>query len=112
MTNRFFYWAPRILSILFAVFISLFALDVFGEGYPFWEAILALVMHLIPTYIVIIATLIAWKREIIGGIMFITLGLFYLFMTMGKVHFSAHLFIAAPLILIGGMFILHRLITK
>ena len=70
MKNKFLYWAPRILSILLAVFISLFALDVFSEGYPFWEAILALVIHLVPTYLVIIATVIAWKWEIIGGSIF------------------------------------------
>ena len=39
--KRTLFWAPRILCILFAVFVSLFALDVFGEGYGFWETILA-----------------------------------------------------------------------
>ena len=43
------YWAPRILSIIFAGFISLFALDVFNEGHSFWETLLALAVHLIPT---------------------------------------------------------------
>lgn len=69
---------------------------------------LALVMHLIPTYLVIIATLIAWKWEIIGGSIFIALGLFYVFMTSGRMHLSAYLFITGPLVLIGGMFILQR----
>ena len=108
MKNKLLFWTPRILSILFAAFISLFALDVFGEGHSFWEAILGLLIHLVPTYLVIIATLIAWKREIIGGSMFIALGLFYIFMTRGRMHFSAYLFITIPLILIGVMFILHR----
>jgi hypothetical protein len=34
--RRMLFWTPRLLSILFAIFISLFALDVFGEGYGFW----------------------------------------------------------------------------
>ena len=42
------YWSPRILCILFAIFISLFALDVFGEGDGFWEFSLQLVIGLGP----------------------------------------------------------------
>ena len=111
MKNKLLYWTPRVLSIAFAVFISLFALDVFGEGYSFWKAVLALVIHLIPTYLVIIATLIAWKWGLLGGSMFIALGLFYVFMTRGRAHLSVPI-ITAPLILIGGMFILNRLTKK
>ena len=33
------FWTPRILCILFAIFISLFALDVFGEGYGFFRVL-------------------------------------------------------------------------
>jgi hypothetical protein len=67
MTKNKFYFLPRILAILFIVFISLFALDVFGE--PHW--FLALLMHLIPSYILIILTIIAWRNEKIGGILFL-----------------------------------------
>lgn len=48
------FWTPRILCLLFAVFLSLFALDVFTEGYGFWKSILALLIHLIPTWIVLV----------------------------------------------------------
>ena len=63
------YWTPRILGIIFAVFISIFALDVFGE-YKFPEVLIALFMHLVPTYLVLGALLVAWKWEKIGGILF------------------------------------------
>ena len=42
------FWTPRILCIVFALFLSLFSLDVFGEGYGFWETLLALLIHLVP----------------------------------------------------------------
>jgi hypothetical protein len=58
---------PRILAILFAAFLSVFALDVFGEGYWFWGTIRALFMHLIPTMIVLAALIIAWRWEGVGG---------------------------------------------
>jgi hypothetical protein len=69
--NKFFYWLPRILAVLFIIFISLFALDVFGTGAGFWQEIGGFLIHLIPSYILIIATIVAWKREFIGGILFI-----------------------------------------
>ena len=83
-TLRFLYWAPRVLGILLAVFVSVFALDVFGEGYGFWSTVLALVMHLIPTALIVLALVIGWRWEWIGGILFIALGVFYVFMTGGS----------------------------
>jgi len=40
--DRTVYWLPRLLSIAFILFLSLFSLDVFGEGYGFWNTLLAL----------------------------------------------------------------------
>ena len=40
-------WTPRILGILFAVFLNLFALDVFGEDHGFWKTILTLLIHFV-----------------------------------------------------------------
>ena len=74
------YWAPRILGILFAAFISIFALEVFTEGYEFWDTVVALVMHLVPTAIIVIVLLIAWRWERIGGVLFLLLGALYIVM--------------------------------
>jgi hypothetical protein len=54
--------------------VSAFALDVFGMGGSVWQEIGGFLIHLIPSYILIIATIIAWKKEFIGGIIFIALG--------------------------------------
>src|SRR5512136_208534 len=40
--QQWLYWAPRVLCIVMAMFISLFALDVFGSGQGFWWTTLAL----------------------------------------------------------------------
>ena len=103
-TRRLLYWTPRVLTILFAVFISVFALDVFGEGYGFWETALALVMHLVPTFLILIALAVAWRWEWVGALLFAALGVWYLVMAGGKVHWSALLFIAGPLLLLGVLF--------
>ncbi len=61
--SKILYWSPRILGVLIAIFVSLFALDVFGEGYSFWETIAALAMHLIPTLVILVVLVIAWRWE-------------------------------------------------
>jgi hypothetical protein len=101
------FWAPRILCILFAAFLSIFSFDVFGEDYGFWETVLALLIHLIPVYIVVIALVIAWRWEWVGAALFITLALVYLIMSWGRFHWSAYVAISGPLFLLGILFLLN-----
>ena len=107
--KRLLFWAPRILCILFAVFVSLFALDVFGEGYGFWGTILALLIHLIPTGVILIVLAISWRWEWVGGILFIALGVLYMVMFRGRAHWSAYLVISGPLFLVGVLFLINWL---
>jgi len=104
--KRLLFWTPRVLCILFAVFISLFALDVFGEGYTFWEMLLGFLIHLIPTGIVLVVLVISWRWEWVGGILFIALGVAYLVMSWNKFHWSAYVAISGPLFLIGVLFLI------
>jgi hypothetical protein len=103
--NRLLLWAPRVLAILFAAFISIFALDVFGEGYSFWETIVALVMHLVPTAVVLVALAIAWRWQRVGGLLFIALGLLYI-LIFREGDWIAYLLISGPLFLTGALFLL------
>ncbi len=103
------FWMPRILCVLFAVFISLFALDVFGEGYDFWETIVALLMHLIPTGIILIALVIAWRWEWVGALLFLALGVWYVIMAWGEFEWVTYLVIVGPLLLVGALFLVNWL---
>ena len=105
LTKRLLFWSPRILSIIFAAFISLFALDVFGPGYSFAETIVALAMHLIPTAIFLALLVISWRWEVVGAVVFPVLGLLYIASFQGRFHWSVYLIIAGPLFLIGGLFL-------
>ena len=107
--KRLLFWTPRVLCILFAVFVSLFALDVFGEGYGFWGTMLALLMHLIPTGVILIVLAISWRWEWVGGILFTALGVLYLVMFWGRFHWSAYLLISGPLLLVGILFLINWL---
>lgn len=76
--NKFLYWTPRGLSILFVLFLGLMSLDVFEGNQGFWNTVLALFMHNLPTLFLAVLLVISWKREIVGGISFILAGITYL----------------------------------
>jgi F0F1-type ATP synthase assembly protein I len=65
--HEFLYWAPRALCITFALFTSVFALDVFEEGHGFWTTALGFIMHLTPTFILLVLLALSWRWEWIGG---------------------------------------------
>ena len=105
--KRVVFWTPRILCILFAIFLSLFSLDVFGEGLGFWKTILALLIHLIPIYIVFITLVIAWRWEWVGALLFNALAVFYVIWAWGQFSWIASVTISGPLFLIGVLFLLN-----
>ncbi len=105
--KRVLFWSPRILCILFAAFLSLFALDVFGEGIGFWEAIPALLIHLVPVYFVVIVLIVAWRWEWVGAVLFTLLAALYVIQAWGRFDWSAYVVISGPLILLGVLFLLN-----
>jgi len=80
--GKFLYWTPRVLSILFVAFLFLFSLDVIELGFGFWGTLLAFLIHSIPAIILLILLLVSWRREIVGGIIFILFGIAYIFLNL------------------------------
>ena len=118
--NRFVYWTPRILSIIFILFLAIFSLDVFDMKLSFWETASGLFMHNIPVFVLSIILLISWKHEIVGGITFILAGILYVvIMSMNILRnsfewymLSYSLIIAGPAFFIGILFITNWLRKK
>jgi len=111
MKNKWLYMLPRALGILFAVFISIFALDAFEDGVPFWESLVGFLIHLVPTYIIIAILLIAWKWEWVGGVLFLLAGVVFIVL-MRVPDWIAILLISRPPFLIGVLFITSHLYSK
>lgn len=99
------YWTLRILAIVFALFLSLFAFDAFEKGFSF-ETLIGFIIHLMPVYVLVIFIIIAWKREWVGGIGFLTAGIFFMLFFHTYKNLFAFLFISGPAYLIGILFIL------
>ena len=74
-SGKVIFLLPRILCMLAILFISVFALDALDPELSLWQQIVGFLIHLIPSFILIAILVLAWKREFIGGIIFILLGL-------------------------------------
>jgi hypothetical protein len=106
----FLLWSPRIAAILFTILISLFAFDVFGTGAGFFKTLLALIMHLIPSFLLITAIVFSWKRPWIGGIFMIVLGIVYFIWAQYNTRAAAFIYIV--LFIIGALFLASWFLRK
>lgn len=106
-TKQFLFWTPRIMCLVFALFTSIFAFDVFNEGISFWEVLFALMVHLIPTFVLLIVLVISWKHELVGTVTFLLLTIFYLIMTWGKFPLLNYIILCSPMVVISILFFLN-----
>ncbi|MCB0107813.1 MAG: hypothetical protein KDE53_17955 [Caldilineaceae bacterium] len=104
-TKQWLIWSPRLLGILFALFLSIFALDVFGAGYTVWETVLALLIHLIPTFALLIALALAWRWQWVGAVIFLGFATWYLVETWGQAQLFVLLMICGPPLLVGLLYL-------
>ncbi|MDE2181867.1 MAG: hypothetical protein KGJ78_02475 [Alphaproteobacteria bacterium] len=115
MSKFFFYWLPRILAILLILFISVFALDVLEEHASPAQIATDLFMHLIPSLVLLIVLIAAWRWEWIGALVFAGAGAFYLYSVWIKhsiapqqtfeQHVGISLLIAGPALLVAFLFL-------
>ena len=118
---RLFHWMPRILCILAILFISIFAADAFGPGRSLAEQLGDFILHLIPSFVLLIILLVAWKWELAGGILFLVIGLglspFIYRLNYNMNHsawmsFLIILMITVPFIIVGALFIMSHFLNK
>jgi hypothetical protein len=113
-SKRVLLWAPRVLSMAYIAFLSIFALDVFGEQLGLWKTALALIMHLaFPCFLLLAALILAWRREWIGAVVFTIWGLFYVITTAAaanpwtsEMRLNLALGIGGPAFLIAVLFLI------
>lgn len=112
---RILYWTPRILGILAILFLSMFALDAFNPALTIWQQIGGFLIHMIPSFILLGILAVAWKWELIGGLIFTLIGLAFspvvYLLNYNRLHSVKEslfvlLIITVPFILTGLLFIL------
>jgi hypothetical protein len=85
--------------MLFAAFLAVFAFDVFDEGFGLGETVIALLLHLLPSALVVILLAVAWRWEPIGALFFGLAALAMLVVSRGEAWV-----ISGPSLLVGLLF--------
>ena len=119
---KVFHWLPRIICILAILFISMFAADAFAPELTIWQQLGGFLIHLIPSFILIAILIVAWKWELIGGIILVVIGLvmspLVFMLNYNRIHFSVGqslviiLAITFPFIVVGILFIISHSLKK
>jgi hypothetical protein len=67
-------WIPRVLCILAIGFLLMFGLDAFDPRLSLTDQVLGFLIHSIPAFVLMAVLALAWKRELVGGVVFALLG--------------------------------------
>lgn len=95
-------YLPRLIATAAILFISLFALDAFRPDKPWFDAFIEFAIHLMPSIVLLVVLLIAWRYERLGGTLFILAGFAPFFLLSGAL--LSHLIIGGPFIIAGLSF--------
>ena len=118
---RLIHWIPRVICILAILFISMFAADAFAPELTIWQQLGAFLMHLIPSFILLALLIVAWKWELIGGVIFTVIGIGlspFIFQHNYAMNQSVSmslfiiLMITFPFIVVGVLFIISHYMKK
>jgi hypothetical protein len=102
---KIIHWAPRIAAILIIFFTSLFSLDVFEMDAPPLQLLGGFIMHNIPSIIMIVLLIFAWKRPAVGFAAFIiAAALFTIFFVRSIYALPNLLLFVFPILLVAFLF--------
>lgn len=111
--KQILHYSPRILSILFCLFIMMFSFDVFDGNSTIPEMLIGFIMHNLPVFGMAIITFFAWNNDLIGGVGFIGISLFFFFLVSsnmnneGGIINPAVIIISLPALLISALYFIN-----
>lgn len=103
--SKIIHWAPRAASILIIFFISLFSLDVFDMEASPLELLGGFLIHNIPSIVMLVLLIFAWKRPAVGFVAFMVAGvLFAIFFVRDFYALPNLILFMFPILLIAFLF--------
>lgn len=102
---KIIYWAPRLAAIAIILFISLFSLDVFETPGSALELLGGLLIHNLPSLVMLAVLIVAWKWPAVGFVAFLALGVLFILFFVRSIDALPNLLIfVLPILLIAGLF--------
>ncbi len=99
--ERLYHWIPRVLGIAIAVFLALFA-----TAEPF------ALMQLVPSFLILLVVLIAWKKDLLGLLGFLVLGILATFFFHTYTKTLNFVIISVPFFLVSVFYLRNFLEQK
>lgn len=105
-TAKMIYWMPRVAGVVIAIFVGLFALDVFEGEASIWQKMLAFLIHAMPAISLSVIAALAWKRDWLGCVVFGLAALLFLYFLLPNPleQFGVVLLFSGPLAMISLMY--------
>lgn len=99
------HWAPRIAALLIIIFVGLFSLDVFETGAPPLEVLAGFLIHNLPSFVMLVLLIFAWKRPAVGFIAYLIVGAGFAAFFVRDVNSLPNLLLfVLPILLIASLF--------
>ena len=105
--DKILFFVPRILMIVYIIFISMFAFDVFNENQMFLESLIELCIQLIPSIMLSIILWYAWNNQKNGGFLLIGVGVIFTLFFELYTNFTTFLMLGVPIFISGILFLLN-----
>jgi hypothetical protein len=96
-------WSSRVLGIVVCLFLSLFALDAFSGGKSAAESVGDFLIHVAPMLVLLGVIALSWRREWVGGVVFIAVAFAYAYVARHHVSWIAT--VSGPLLAVGILFL-------
>lgn len=90
----------------------MFALDSFDGDKTVFAQIGDFLIHLIPSFVLIVLLYFSWRHEIIGVVAFLLLAIAYIILAWEKFPLSTYLIISGPMVLISILFLTNMFLKK
>ena len=103
-------WFPRILAILFLLFLMIFSFDVFEiPGTPL-EKMAGFLIHNLPSIIMAAILAVFWRNPLLSGVAFLIYAIiFTLFFRIILQGWDIFVYLTLPILLIAALFlVVHR----
>ena len=102
---KIIHWAPRVAAMMIIFFMGLFSLDVFEMQASPLELLGGFLMHNIPSIVMLVLLIFAWKRPAVGFVAFlVAAALFSIFFVRSIYALPNLVLFVLPILLIAGLF--------
>lgn len=107
-----FIWIPRLIAIVFILFLMMFSFDVFAMEDTILEKVVGFIIHSLPSLLIIVILVLNWNNPFRSSLIFLILAVLFTLMFKTFRRIDTFIFISVPPLLVGLLFLLTNKLQK